>query len=58
MKIVFILVAICAAFSLSACGKSDLEKQIEMNRINQKQSGGSIDRIRKVVVAPDASKDK
>lgn len=53
MKNMLILAVLGAAFTLSACGKSDIEKQVEIDKVNQKQSGGSLDRIKKIVVTPD-----
>jgi protein involved in sex pheromone biosynthesis len=58
MKNTLILLALGVAFTLSACGKSDVEKQVEIDKVNQKQSGGSLDRIRKIVVTPDNAGSK
>jgi hypothetical protein len=57
MKNMLILVALGAAFTLSACGKSDLEKLNEESAAMSKKTGGSSADIPRVRITPDKKKE-
>lgn len=54
MKKIIFLVALGVAFTLSACGKSDLEKQVEKDTATSKKMAGDVNKIPRVIVTPDA----
>lgn len=53
MKKLVVLAALGVVFTLSACGKSDLEKLEESNKAIQKRTGGSSADIPRIHVTPD-----
>lgn len=59
MKTMAFIAALGVVFSLSACGKSDLEKQVEKDTAISKKMAGDVNKVPRVIVAPDTpAKDK
>lgn len=56
MKTIVTLAMMGAALVLSACGKSEAEKQAEQGAAISKQMAGDVAKVPRVVVVPDAQK--
>lgn len=52
-----VLVAIVAVLALTACGKSDAEKQVEKGAAISKKMAGSVASIPRIRVTPDSKKE-
>jgi hypothetical protein len=57
MKNMLIFLALGAAFTLSACGKSDLEKMNEESLAMSKKTAGSVANMPRIKLAPDKKKE-
>lgn len=53
MKKMMFIAALGVVFALSACGKSDLEKQAERDTAISKKMAGDVNKVPRVVMTPD-----
>ena len=53
MKAIAFIAALGVVVSLSACGKSDLEKQVEKDTAISKKMAGDVNKVPRVVMTPD-----
>lgn len=58
MKTIVMLLSAASAIALSACGKSDLEKQAEKDTAISKQMAGDVNKVPRVNVPPDSQEKK
>lgn len=58
MKKIVFLSALGAVFMLSACGKTDFEKQVEKDTAISKKMAGDVSKVPRIIMAPDTPANK